>query len=77
VIVRNQSASGLGLMIFNRGMPLTTPWLAQSANGKMTAYRPVYRTKLWGLMPRVGLQILPSTSDSQELLVDSSTHQKS
>jgi hypothetical protein len=43
----------------------------------MTAYRPVYRTKLWGLMPRVGLQILPSTSDSQELLVDSSTHQKS
>jgi hypothetical protein len=42
----------------------------------MTAYRPVYRARLWGLVPRVGLQIAPSTSDSQELLADSSTHQE-
>jgi len=76
VIVRNQSASGLGLLMFNRGIPLTTPWLAKNTNGKVTAYRPVYRTRLWGLMPRVGLQAVPSTSDSQELLADSSTHQE-
>jgi cellulose synthase (UDP-forming) len=76
VVVRNQSASGLGLLIFNREIPLTTPWLAQNTNGQMTAYRPVYRTKLWGLVSRVGLQIAPSTSDSQEMLADSSTHQE-
>ncbi len=76
LVVRDQSASGLGLLIFNREIPLTTPWLVQNTNGQMTAYRPVYRTKLWGLVPLVGLQIAPSISDSQELLTDSSTHQE-
>jgi len=74
LVVRDQSASGLGLLILNREIPLTTPWLVQNTNGQMTAYRPVYHTKLWGLVPRVGLQIAPSTSAAQELLADSSTH---
>jgi hypothetical protein len=76
VVVKNQSASGLGLLIFNREIPLTAPWLVQNANGQMKSYRPVYRTKLWGLVPRVGLQIVPTTSDSAELLADCSTHQE-
>jgi len=75
-IVRNQSASGLGLLMFNWRIPLTTPWLIQGTSGQMASYRPIYRTRLWGLVPRVGLQAVPSTSDSQELLTDSSTHQE-
>jgi hypothetical protein len=76
VIVRNQSASGLGLLMFNRGIPLTTPWLIQGTSGQMTSYRPVYRTRLWGLMPQVGLQALPSTSDSQKLFAFGLMHQE-
>ena len=63
-VVRDQSASGLGLVIFARKLPLTTPWLIQGTSGHMTSYRPIYRTRLWGLVPRVGLQAIPSTSDS-------------
>jgi hypothetical protein len=62
VIVRDQSASGLGLLIFAKKIPLTTPWLIQDTNGQITSYRPIYQTKLWGLLPRVGLQAMPSTS---------------
>jgi PilZ domain-containing protein len=76
VIVRNQSASGLGLLMLKRENHLTAPWLVKNTNGQMTAYRPVYRTRLWSLMPRVGLQALPSTSGSQELRVHSSTHEE-
>ena len=63
-VVRDQSASGLGLLIFAKEIPLTTPWLVQGTSGQITSYRPIYRTRLWGLVPRVGLQALPSTSDS-------------
>ena len=68
VIVRDQSASGLGLLIFAKNISFTTPWLIQDTNGQITSYRPIYHTKLWGLMPRVGLQTIPSTSASQKLL---------
>ena len=64
VVVRDQSATGLGLLMFNGETPLTTPWLLQGTSGQMTSYRPVYRTRLWGLVPRVGLQTILSTSDS-------------
>jgi len=70
-IVRNESANGLGLLIFGSETSLTPHWLVSGANGQMTAYRPVYRTRLWGLAPRVGLQIATSTSDSQKFPVTS------
>ena len=76
MIVRNQSACGLGMLMLDRENPLTAPWLVKNTNGQMTAYRPVYRTRLWSLVPRVGLQALPSTSGSQELRADSSTHEE-
>jgi hypothetical protein len=67
-VVRDQSASGLGLLIFAKEIPLTTPWLIQGTSGQMASYRPIYCTRLWGLVPRVGLQAIPSASDSLKLL---------
>jgi len=64
-IVRDESARGLGLLIFAKKIPLTTPWLIQDTEGQITSYRPIYCTRLWGVMPRVGLQAIPSTSASQ------------
>ena len=62
--------------MLNREIPLTTPWLVQGASGTITAYRPIYRAKLWGLVPRVGLQIDRSTSDSEGSLTDNSTQRE-
>ena len=76
-VVRDQSASGLGLLIFAKEIPLTTPWLIQGTSGQMASYRPIYCTRLWGLMPRVGLQAIPSTSDSLKLLTFGLIHQDS
>ncbi len=67
VIVRNQSASGLGLLIFAKNIPSTTPWLIEDTNGQITSYRPIHHTKLWGLVSRVGLQAIPPTPASQKL----------
>jgi hypothetical protein len=64
LVVRDQSANGLGLLMFNPAIPLTTPWLVRGADGRMMAYRPVYRARLCGVVPRVGLQIVPSTPAS-------------
>lgn len=75
-VVRNQSAFGLGLLIFGKETPLTTSWLVQSRDGQMRSYHPIYRTRLWGLVPRVGLQITPSTSDSEKLLNSVLIHQE-
>ena len=58
-IVRDRSASGLGLLIFANETPLTTPWLVRGAGGQLTAYRPIYRARRWRLIPRVGLQAIP------------------
>jgi cellulose synthase (UDP-forming) len=71
-VVRDHSAGGLGLLIFSKETPLTTPWLVQRRAGQMRSYHPIYRTRLWGLVPRVGLQIVSPPSDSQELYSDSS-----
>lgn len=68
VVLRDQSASGLGLLIFAKEIPLTTTWLVQDISGQKTPYRPIYRTRLCGMVPRVGLQALPSTSASQRPL---------
>jgi len=57
-VVREQSPHGLGLLLFAKAVPLTTPWLVQGADGQMTAYRPIYRTGRWGLIPRVGLHAI-------------------
>ena len=76
-VVRDQSALGLGLLIFAKEMALTTHWLVQDTSGQITAYCPIYRTRLWGLVPRVGLQAASSPSDAQKLPTDSSIHQKS
>ena len=62
--------------MFNRKIPLATPWLVQGASGTIMAYRPIYRAKLWGLVPRVGLQIVSPTSDSQDSLTDNSTQRE-
>ncbi|MDZ4856179.1 MAG: glycosyl hydrolase family 8 [Nitrospirota bacterium] len=75
-VVTDQSTRGLGLLVFAKETPRTTPWLIQDAGGHIIAYRPVYRTKLWGVVPRVGLQIASSMSDSQELFANNSTHQE-
>ena len=63
-VVRDQSASGLGLLISANEIPFTTPWLVQGTSGQLTPYRPIYRTRLWGLVPRVGLQAISPTFDS-------------
>ena len=63
-VLRDQSAQGLGVVTFANDGPAATPWLIQNADGRMTAYRPVYRTRLWGLAPRIGLQAVPPTSSS-------------
>ena len=75
-VVKDRSAFGLGLLIFCKETPLATPWLVQSRDGQMKSYHPIYRTRLWGLVPRVGLQIDPSTSDSQDSLTDNSTQRE-
>jgi cellulose synthase (UDP-forming) len=72
MLLRDQSACGLGLLMFNREIPLTTAWLVQNRSGQIARYRPIYHTRPWGLLPRVGLQIVSPTSDSQELFRDSS-----
>jgi cellulose synthase (UDP-forming) len=76
VIIRDQSARGLGLLIFSKKIPFTTPWLIQDTNGQITSYRPIYHTKLWGLLPRVGLQAIPSTSASEKLPAFGMMHQE-
>ena len=76
VIVRDQSAGGLGLLIFAKNIPFTTPWLIQDTNGQITSYRPIYRSRLWGLVPRVGLQTIPPTSASQKLPAFGLMHQE-
>jgi hypothetical protein len=73
-VVRDQSAFGLGLLLFHRAVPLTTAWLIQNRSGQMATYRPIYHTRLWGLVPQVGLQIVSPTSDSQGLFRDNSAH---
>ena len=75
-VMRDQSARGLGLLTFAKETPFTTPWLVRNTNRQMKAYRPVYRTRLWGLVSRVGLQVVPLSSDSQKLPTGSSTHQE-
>jgi hypothetical protein len=75
-VVRDRSAFGLGLLVLGKETSLTTPWLVQSRDGQMRSYRPIYRTRRWGLVPRVGLQIDPSTSDSQDSLTDNSTQRE-
>ncbi|MDP1768688.1 MAG: glycosyl hydrolase family 8 [Nitrospirota bacterium] len=62
MIVRDESASGLGLLMYNRKIPLTTPWLVRNSSGQRTAYRPIYRSRIWGLISQVGLSAAPTTS---------------
>ncbi|MDH4186473.1 MAG: glycosyl hydrolase family 8, partial [Nitrospira sp.] len=57
-IMRDQSAKGLGLLMTGNKIPLTAPWLVQQSNGHTTACRPVYHTRLWGVITQVGLQFI-------------------
>jgi cellulose synthase (UDP-forming) len=61
-VLRDQSAQGLGLMTFAPNRPGSTPWLIPNEKGQLTAYRPISRTMILGLVPRVGLQAVPSPS---------------
>jgi hypothetical protein len=75
-VMTDQSALGLGLLLFQREIPFTTEWQVQNRSGQIATYRPIYRTRLWGLVPRVGLQAASSPSDAQELSTSSSIHRK-
>jgi hypothetical protein len=58
-ILRDQSAEGLGIIIFTFSPSISSTWLMLDHFGQMAAYRPLYGVRRWGVAQRLGLRAIP------------------
>lgn len=61
-LLRDAAPDSLGVILFAPPSVDGASWLVSDDDGAMTAYRPLYRIRWWGLAHRVGLKKLPTTT---------------